>query len=169
MERSPDSEEAAEYLALSKSYVKKLGNLKGIQKLVQTLILSSEFVYRQEYGAGDADEYGRRMLSPRDASYAIAYALTDQSPDRELVQAVESGNLLTRDDYAREVTRILNKRDVYYLIDPILADKNYQDNTTDTAIRKLRFVRCPRNWAKSMTSRSGLKQREKRSAAQGRV
>lgn len=141
LERSPDSSEADEYLALAKSYVTKLGNLKAIQKLIQTLILSSEFVYRQEFGAGEPDKYGRRLLAPRDAAYAIAYALTDQSPDAELLLAVENGHLQTRDDYRREVVRILQKRDTYYLIDPILADKNFQENTTDTAIRKLRFFR----------------------------
>ena len=83
----PTAAEAAEYLALAKSYVDKLGKLKAIQKLIQTFILSSEFAYRQEFGAATPDEYGRRMLSPRDASYAIAYALTDQSPDKELAQA----------------------------------------------------------------------------------
>ncbi len=151
LERSPGAVEADEYFALLKSYVKKLGNLKAIQKLIQTIILTSEFVYRQEFGAGDADKYGRRMLSPRDASYAIAYALTDQSPDKELVQAAESGRLNTKDDYKREVTRILKKRDVYYLIDPILADKNYRDNTTDTAIRKLRFFREFFGYPKALT------------------
>ncbi|MCR9116171.1 MAG: DUF1588 domain-containing protein [bacterium] len=151
LERSPDSVEADEYVALTQNYIDKLGNLKAIQKLMQTMILSSEFVYRQEFGAGEPDEYGRRMLSPRDASYAIAYALTDQSPDEELVKAVENGQLNTREDYRREVTRILKKRDVFYLIDPILADKNYQDNTTDIAIRKLRFVREFFGYPKAIT------------------
>jgi len=141
LERSPDTTEADEYLTLSKSYVSKLGKLKAIQKLIQTFILSSEFSYRQEFGAGEADEHGRRMLSPRDASYALAYALTDQSPDEDLVKAVESGKLKTREDYKREVLRLLDERDTAYLIDPILADKNYGDNTTDLAIRKLRFFR----------------------------
>jgi hypothetical protein len=141
LERLPTAEEAHEYLELSKSYVNTLGKRKAVQKLIQTLILSSEFVYRPEFGSGDADEHGRRMLSPRDASYAIAYALTDQSPDEVLVQAVRSGQLSTRADYKREVTRILQKRDVHYIIDPMLADMSYQDNTTNTAIRKLRFVR----------------------------
>lgn len=141
LERSPDPVEAEEYVDLTKTYINKLGNQKAIQKLIQTLILSSEFVYRQEFGSGRPDQYGRRMLSPRDASYAIAYALTDQSPDKELVEAAQNGRLNTREDYEREVKRILNKRDVYYLVDPILEDKNYQDNTTDTAIRKLRFFR----------------------------
>ncbi len=141
LERTPDAPEAEEYVALTNTYVNKLGNLKAIQKLIQTLILSSEFVYRQEFGSGEADEHGRRMLSPRDASYAIAYALTDDSPDAELAQAAASGKLNTREDYRREVTRLLDKRDVYYLIDPILEDKHYPDNTTDTVIRKLRFFR----------------------------
>ena len=141
LERSPSAAEADEFLALSKSYMDKLGRLKAVQKLIQTLILSSEFAYRREIGTGEADQYGRRMLSPRDASYAIAYALTDQNPDAELVKAAQSGRLATREDYKREVERILKKRDAYYIIDPMLADRSYQDNTTDTAIRKLRFFR----------------------------
>jgi hypothetical protein len=141
LERPPTAKESAEYLPLVKNYVRKLGNLKAIQKLIQTFILSSEFVYRQEFGNGEADEHGRQMLSPRDASYAIAYALTDQSPDKELVEAAENGKLQTREDYKREIERILKKRDTYYLIDPILEDKNYRDNSTNLAIRKLRFFR----------------------------
>ena len=141
LERPPTETEAVEYLELSKSYIAKLGKLKAIQKLIQTFILSSEFTYRQEFGNGEADEHGRRMLSPRDASYAIAYALTDQSPDAELVKATGSGKLNTREDYKREVTRILAQRDTIYEIDPILAGKSYGDNTTDLAIRKLRFFR----------------------------
>ena len=141
LERPPTGTEAAEYLAVSRTYVKELGNLKAIQKLIQTLILTSEFVYRQEFGVGQPDQYGRRMLAPRDASYAIAYALTDQGPDAELVEAARAGKLSTREDYRREVTRILKKRDVPYLISKVLEDKHFADNTTHTAIRKLRFFR----------------------------
>jgi len=141
LERKASEKEAAEYLELSKSYMAKLGKLKGIQKLIQTLILSTEFVYRQEYGVGKADSHGRRMMSPRDASYALAYALTDQSPDEELKKAAESGKLNTKEDYKREIKRLLAKRDQYYLIDPVLADKRYQWNSTNLAIRKLRFFR----------------------------
>ncbi len=141
LERAPSAAETDEYLALAKSYVTKLGKLEAIHKLIQTLILSSEFYYRQEFGTGTADNYGRRMLAPRDASYALAYALTDQSPDEELQRAAASGNLQSKQDYQREVLRMLKKRDTTYLIDPILTDKGYQDNTTTIAIRKLRFFR----------------------------
>ena len=141
LERPPTETEAKEYLPLAKSYVEKLGNLKAIQKLVQTFILASEFAYRQEFGVGEPDGHGRRMLSPRDASFAIAYALTDQSPDEELAQAAKDGRLNTREDYEREVLRLLDKPETYCLIDPILEDKNYRDNTTALPIRKLRFFR----------------------------
>jgi len=151
LERNPDSNEAEEYLTQVKSYLGKTGNLKAIQKLIQTIMLSSEFAYRQEFGSGDADEHGRRMLSPRDASYAIAYALTDQSPDTELAEAAANGRLNTRDDYKREITRILARRDLYYLIDPNLTDRNYRDNVTNAPIRKLRFVREFFGYPKALT------------------
>ncbi|MGB1130533.1 MAG: DUF1592 domain-containing protein, partial [Haloferula sp.] len=112
LERSPTAEETTDYVALAASYVDKLGRRKAIQKLIQTFLLSSEFAYRHEFGSGSPDEHGRRMMSPRDASYAIAYALTDQSPDEELVKAASEGRLNTREDYKREVERLLARRDV---------------------------------------------------------
>ncbi len=141
LEREPTSGESAEYIALTQSYVEKLGRRKAVQKLIQTILLSTEFAYRSEFGVGEADEHGRRMMSPRDASYAIAYALTDQSPDADLVAAAGSGRLNTREDYKREIERILAKRNVRSLIDPVLEDKNWGDNATFIPIRELRFFR----------------------------
>jgi hypothetical protein len=151
LERPPSVDEQDEYLTLSKSYVAKLGNLKAIQKMVQTVMLSSEFVYRQEFGSGEPDAQGRRMLSPRDASYAIAYALTDQSPDEELSKAAAEGRLNTREDYRREITRMLKRRDLYYFVDPILIDKNHRENVTSMPIRELRFFREFFGYPKAIT------------------
>lgn len=140
-ERPPSEKELEDYLILVRSYTEKIGRRKAVQKLIQTFLLSSEFAYRSEIGSGKPDEHGRRMMSPRDASYAIAYALTDQSPDAELVKAVEEGRLNTREDYEREVKRILADRKTLTLIDPILEDKNWNENTTAMPIRELRFFR----------------------------
>ena len=140
-ERPPTDKETEDYVTLVRSYTEKIGRRKAVQKLIQTFILSSEFAYRNEIGTGEADEHGRRMMSPRDASYAIAYALTDQSPDAELVKAAEEGRLNTREDYKREVERLLAKRDVRTIIDPIMEDKNWQENSTTMPIRELRFFR----------------------------
>lgn len=140
-ERSPTTEEAEIYASLTNSYIGKLGRLPAIEKLIQTLILRSEFVYRSEFGQGEADEHGRKTLSPRDASYAIAYALTDSSPDEELVEAASTGKLNTREDYQREVLRLLKNREQYYVIDEAVQRLQLTASITNTPIRKLRFFR----------------------------
>jgi mono/diheme cytochrome c family protein len=141
LERSPSDQERADYVSLANGYVEKLGKLTAIQKLIQTLMLTSEFAYRSEFGVGEPDEHGRRMLPPRDAAYAIAYALTDQSPDEQLLEAAATGRLDTREDYKREVERLLAERDVYYRIDKTLADRWREGNVTNMPIRELRFWR----------------------------
>jgi hypothetical protein len=141
LEREPTPEESSDFVALTRAYEEKLGRRKAVQKLIQTFLLSSEFAYRNELGAGEPDEHGRRMMSPRDASYAIAYALTDQSPDAELVAAATSGRLNTREDYKREVERLLARRNVRSIIDPLLEDRSWNENTTSMPIRELRFFR----------------------------
>jgi hypothetical protein len=140
-ERAATAEESEKYALLTKSYIKELGNEKGMKKLIQTLMLSSEFVYRAEFGQGVADKDGRKMLSPRDVSYAIAYALTDSSPDKELADAAKNGKLNTREDYKREVTRLLKNRNQFYVIDEAVQRLQDTASITNQPIRKLRFFR----------------------------
>ena len=151
LERQPTEQEAQDIIALTSVYMKTLGNQQAIGKLIETLILSSEFVYRFEFGRGQSDDHGRRMMSPRDASYALSYALTDSSPDDELVAAVKRGELRTREDYRREVVRMLNKRDQYYVIDETVQKSGFNSSITNTPIRKLRFFREFFGYVKAMT------------------
>jgi len=141
MERSPTPQELAEYTGLTKSYAAQVGNEKAIERLIQTLILRTDFVYRQEFGEGQADEHGRRMLASRDASYALAYALTDSSPDKELQEAAKNGKLSTREDYRREVKRMLQVRSQFYIVDEAVERIGLNDSFTNMPIRKLRFFR----------------------------
>ena len=140
-ERPPTTEESQQYTSLTRSYIEGLGNLQAIEKLIQTLMLRSEFMYRQEFGQGTMDVHGRRKLAPRDASYAIAYALTDSSPDQQLVEAAQQGRLSTRADYKREVLRLLQNREQYYVIDEAVQRIQLTASITNTPIRKLRFFR----------------------------
>ena len=140
-ERPPSDSERAENRELLKLFMDKLDRQLAITKLIESLILNTEFVYRHEFGAGPADEHGRRMMSPRDASYALAYALTDSSPDAELAKAAREGRLNTRDDYAREVRRMLKRRDRWTIIDEAVQAANINPSVTSQPIRKLRFFR----------------------------
>ncbi len=83
------------------------GKTAGLETYLTALILSPEFIYRQELGLGEELPDGRRMLSPRETAFAIAFALTDQAPAPELLQAASIGKLATKADIEREVRRML--------------------------------------------------------------
>jgi hypothetical protein len=140
-ERPPSESELVENRKLLKRFMGKLERQEAIAKLIESLILNTEFAYRHEFGAGAADAHGRRMMSPRDASYALAYALSDSSPDAELAKAAREGRLDTREDYERELRRILKRRDQWTIIDEAVQAANLNPSVTNQPIRKLRFFR----------------------------
>ncbi|WP_338688795.1 DUF1588 domain-containing protein [Haloferula helveola] len=107
LQRDPDAAELAEYLAFMRETIRVGDKVSALKKMMVSVLMEPEFLYRNEFGGGEADEHGRRMLTPREGSYAIAYALTDRIPDPALVEAAHSGKLNERVDYEREVRRLL--------------------------------------------------------------
>lgn len=140
-ERNPTETEITENIQQLRLYMDKLDRQQSITKLIESLLLSTEFAYRNEFGEGMPDEHHRRMMSPRDASYALAYALTDASPDNELVKAVKEDRLISRADYEREIRRMLNRRDQWFVVDENVQAANLNASVTNQPIRKLRFFR----------------------------
>ena len=114
LQRVPSEAELERYLPLLRLTIRKGGNVEGLRQMFVSVLLESEFLYRMEFGAGEPDEFGRKKLSPREASYAIAYAISDRVPDEQLMNAANEGRLLTRDDYRREVLRLLNDQQTFY-------------------------------------------------------
>jgi len=150
-ERKPTPAEVESNISVLTSFMDKLDRQAAIAKLIESMILNTEFAYRFEFGQGKADEHGRRMMLPRDASYALAYALTDSSPDPELVKAAQDGRLSTRADYEREVRRMLKNRDVWTIIDEGVQAANLNASVTNQPIRKLRFFREFFGYPKAMS------------------
>ena len=140
-QRMPTGLERKENLEQLSLYTQKIGIQKAIGKLIEALILSTEFAYRNEFGEGDTDKHGRRMMSPRNASYALAYALTDAAPDEELANSAKEGRLQSRKDYERAIRRILKDRQKWYVIDENVQAMNLNASVTNQPIRKLRFFR----------------------------
>lgn len=81
--------------------------------MLVAVLLESEFLYRLEFGAGEIDAYGRKLLSPREGAYAISYALGDRGPDKLLLKAAAEGKLQSKEDYRREVERLLADKEYY--------------------------------------------------------
>jgi len=105
--RQPNDAELKRYVGLFRKSAEDAGNLEALRVALMAIMLHHESVYRVELGLGEADLEGRRMLAPAELAFAIAYAITDQRPDQELLQAAVGGRLVTRDDVENQVTRIL--------------------------------------------------------------
>ena len=113
LQRTPNVSELEKYLALTQASIKLGGNINGLRQMLISVLLESEFLYRIEFGGGKVDQHGRRKLTPREASFAISYALGDRGPDQTLTEAAQQDELLTKDDYLREVNRLLEDPDYY--------------------------------------------------------
>jgi hypothetical protein len=131
LRRPPTDPEVADYLELTRSAMKLGGTVDGLRQMLIAVLLESEFLYRLEFGAGAEDEHGRKKLSPHEAAFAISYALGDRGPDATLLKAAEEGRLLTKEDYHREVTRLLDDKEYYSgQVDPTLYGPHYSSNVT---------------------------------------
>lgn len=113
LRREPDRSELAKYLDLTREAIRLGGNTEGLRQMLVAVLLESEFLYRMEFGSGGSDSHGRKMLAPREGAYAISYALGDRGPDAKLLDAARTGKLSSREDYHREVTRLLNDKEYY--------------------------------------------------------
>jgi mono/diheme cytochrome c family protein len=141
LQRAPDDAELAKYTRLTREAIAIAGNTEGLRQMLLAVLLESEFLYRLEFGAGQPDQHGRKMLAPREGAYAISYALGDRGPDAKLLEAAAQGRLNTREDYKREVLRLLDDK-TYYRgeVDPSLSGKNMQAHVASHP-RIVRFFR----------------------------
>lgn len=131
LRRHPTADEQAKYLDLARSAIDLAGNTEGLRQMLVAVLLESEFLYRMEFGSGQADAYGRRILSPHEAAYAISYALGDRGPDAALLKAASDEKLNSKSDYDREVRRLL-------------ADANYYKGRIDYTVNNSDVVAHPK-------------------------
>lgn len=141
LRRDPDPTEVKRYIGLAKDAIGLAGNTEGLRQLLVAVILESEFLYRLEFGDGQVDQHGRKILSPHEAAYAISYALGDRGPDAKLLEAAATGKLDSSEDYAREAARLLADNEYYRgAVDPTLSGKNMKAHETSHP-RAIRFFR----------------------------
>ncbi len=137
LQRPASEAEMAKYLGLTRAAIDLAGNTEGLRQMLVAVLLESEFLYRLEMGEGAPDERGRRKLSPREASYALSYALGDRNPDPTLAKAAAEGHLNSNEDYRREVLRLLADHNYYRgQIDPAI-----NDSTVTSHPKIIRFFR----------------------------
>ena len=110
--RRPTETELERYLEFFRQNIEIGGARDGFKTTIKAIFLSPESMYRMEFGLGEIDEFGRRHLSSNELASSIAYALTDHTPDRSsaLREALDSGELSTKQDVAKVVRQMLDKQ-----------------------------------------------------------
>jgi hypothetical protein len=106
--RDPRVEELNKQISFIQNEVKVLGKVEGLIVGCVPIFLHPETLYRYEFGSGEPDRHGRLMLAGDELANSIAGALTYMSPDSQLQAALKAGNLKSRADVLREVTRIMD-------------------------------------------------------------
>ncbi len=80
---------------------------KGAEFLLTALLQSPNFLFRIELGEPDPDRPRRFRLSDYEMATRLAYFLTNSTPDDELLDAAENGELTTHDGLHAQVNRLV--------------------------------------------------------------
>lgn len=107
-QRDPTQDDIDKYTKFMRDGIAETGPYFGLRNVLIAILVSPEYIYRSELGLGHPVGDGRRMLAPVELAYAISYALTDEKPDQQLIDAASNGRLESRQDVEREVTRLLD-------------------------------------------------------------
>ena len=108
--RPPSAEESAVYLDIVNKAIHDLGKEDGVTLGLTPIFLDRDALFRPELCAtGKRDKHGRVMLHGQELMLAINAAFSYIRPQTDhLRTALAEGNLETREDVKREVSRILN-------------------------------------------------------------
>ncbi len=79
---------------------------QGVQLAVRSMLMSSAFLYRSELGEPTDD--GLFRLTPYEVASSLSYTLWGTTPDEELLQAAEAGELDTADGVEQQARRLLD-------------------------------------------------------------
>jgi hypothetical protein len=106
--RPPSAKESADYQQIVKDSIAKVGKEDGVFMGLSSLFLDRDALFRPELAeTGQPDPHGRVMLQDWELGLAVNHALSYIRPDDTLRQAIIDGRMRTREDVAREITRML--------------------------------------------------------------
>jgi PAS domain-containing protein len=94
--RPLDAAEVERYTAVAQAAANDLGDFHaGVEYAIAAMLQSPNFLYQIELGAPDADRPHLRRLSGFEVAARMSFFLLDTTPDAELIDAAEKGELDT--------------------------------------------------------------------------
>jgi hypothetical protein len=86
----------------------KLGNFYGgLELSVAAMLVSPQFLFRQEVSEPDPDNAGQRRLDAYSKASRLSFFLWDTTPDSDLLDAAEKGDLNSDSGMAKQVDRMV--------------------------------------------------------------
>ena len=106
--RPPEVSETNSYVKLIRKLIPKLGQEEGLFRGLSAIFLDRDALFYSELAEkGEPDQFGRVMLQDWELGNALNRALCYIKPDAQLRKAIATGNMRTREDVKRELTRML--------------------------------------------------------------
>jgi hypothetical protein len=104
--RPLSAEELADYQAVISDTAR--GDIRrGLRMALYALLQSPQFLYRTEQGIADPDKPGRRIYTSYEMAQRLSFLLWETTPDDELLDAAQRGELDTQDGIYLAATRLL--------------------------------------------------------------
>lgn len=106
--RTLTEEELAVLVGIASQSATVLGDFyDGLEFAISGLLQSPNFLFRIEAGVDDSTQVSGRRFSGEDLASRLSFFLWNTTPDFELLEAGQSGALLTRDGLFTQATRLL--------------------------------------------------------------
>ncbi len=111
--RPPSGLESDSYVQIVKDSVAKVGKEDGVFMGLSSIFLHRDAMFRPELvEQGKPDAHGRVMLQDWELGLAVNHALRYLKPDEALHKAIVEGRMRSREDVAREVSRMLEDESI---------------------------------------------------------
>ena len=129
----------------------------GIQLMLEAVLQSPSFLYREELGAPDPSlPKGVVRLTDYEVASELSFLLTGSMPDATLFTAAQTGTLKTVDGIRREATRLLASAQARPALRSFLHQWMATDQVVtinkDSTIYRASLPRWRRRWQESSTS-----------------
>ena len=96
------------YVAVARTAAETLDDYyAGLRAALAGMLVAPEFLFRVEHSEPDPEDPGRLRLDAWSRASRLSFFLWDSAPDHLLLDAAESGELLSRNGLDRQVERLL--------------------------------------------------------------
>ena len=140
------ADETGLYVAVARTAAETLGDYYGgLRAALAGMLVAPEFLFRVEHGEPDPADAGTLRLDAWSRASRLSFFLWDSAPDALLLDAAESGELLTQAGLDRQVERLLASPRVEQGLRAFFSDMLQFDRFATLSIDSSLFPRFTKN------------------------